>query len=47
MGRAYPLLMRKTGQETGETKFTDWNKPVAVDPPANAVELSQLEHTVG
>lgn len=43
-GQPYPLLLRKTGQETGETKFTDWDKPVTVDPPANAVELSQLQH---
>lgn len=43
-GQPYPLLQRKTGQEVGETKFTDWNKPVTVDPPAEAVELSQLRH---
>lgn len=43
-GRPYPLLMRRAGQETAETTFTDWNKPVTFDSPTDAIELSQLQH---
>jgi hypothetical protein len=44
-GPPYPLQVDKTGRETGQTTFTNWNDPVTVDPPANAVELSQLPKT--
>jgi hypothetical protein len=44
-GEPYPLLLRKSGREAGQTTFTEWNKPVRVDPPANAVEIGQLQHT--
>jgi hypothetical protein len=42
-GRPYPLKLTKTGRETGQTTFTGWNDPVSVSPPANAVDLSQLQ----
>lgn len=42
-GEPYPALLRRTGRETGETTFTEWNKPVTVDPPAGAVALPALE----
>jgi hypothetical protein len=44
-GEPYPLLLRRSGQETGETKFTGWNEPVTVTRPANAIDVSQLQHT--
>jgi hypothetical protein len=44
-GEPYPVQLRKTGRETGQTTFSGWNKPVTVAPPANAVDISQLEHT--
>jgi hypothetical protein len=43
-GEPYPLKLSKTGRETGQTTFTGWNDPVTVTAPANAVELSGLEH---
>jgi hypothetical protein len=46
-GKPYPILLRKTTKETGETTFTDWNKPVTVDPPSTAIDISKLEHTKG
>jgi hypothetical protein len=46
-GKPYPLRLSKTGTESGQTTFTNWNKPVHVDPPASAIELSQLPKTGG
>ncbi len=46
-GQPYPILLRKTGRETGQTTFTDWNGSITVDPPANAIDISQLEHRAG
>jgi hypothetical protein len=46
-GKPYPLQLRKIGTESGQTTFTDWSKPVHIDPPAKAVEISQLPKTGG
>ncbi len=43
-GEPYPILQRKTGRETGQTNFSAWNQPVTLTPPANATDISQLEH---
>jgi hypothetical protein len=43
-GEPYPILERKTGRETGQTTFSSWNQPVTLTPPANATDISQLEH---
>ena len=43
-GQPYPIKLVKTGRETGQTTFTGWNDAVTVTAPANAVEISQLEH---
>jgi hypothetical protein len=43
-GQPYPIQIIKHGQETGRTTFTDWNQPVTLTPPANAIDISQLEH---
>jgi hypothetical protein len=42
-GQPYPLKLTKTGQETGQTTFTNWNDPVTVTPPAHAIDMSQLK----
>jgi hypothetical protein len=42
-GPPYPILLRRSGRETGQTTFTDWNDPVRISAPAGAVELSQLQ----
>lgn len=42
-GAPYPIEIVKHGRETGQVTFSGWNQPVALSPPANAVELSKLE----
>jgi hypothetical protein len=47
-GQPYPLKLIKSPKttglsETGQTTFTHWNDPVTVTPPANAVDISQLQ----
>jgi hypothetical protein len=42
-GTAYPLQIAKGGDGGGRIAFGDWNKPVTLKAPANAVDLSQLE----
>jgi hypothetical protein len=44
-GQPYPLKLTKTGREHGQTTFTGWNDSVTVTPPANAIDISQLQHT--
>lgn len=49
-GQPYPLKLIKNPvkvglSESGQTSFSAWNDPITVTPPANAVEVSQLEHT--
>jgi hypothetical protein len=46
-GQPYPLKITKVGQETGQTTFTGWNDPVTVSAPANAVDISTLQHSKG
>jgi hypothetical protein len=46
-GQPYPLKLVKNGQETGQTTFTNWNDPVTVTPPANAIEIAKLQHLKG
>jgi hypothetical protein len=42
-GTAYPLQIAKGGNSGGKITFSDWNKPVTLKAPANAVNLAQLE----
>ena len=46
-GKPYPILLRKTGRETGEITFTGWNDPITVSAPANALDISKLERKAG
>jgi len=41
-GTPYPLEILKQGHEHGEISFTDWNQPVSLTPPRNAVEVPPL-----
>jgi len=36
-GQPYPIEMIKRGQETGYVIFSNWDRPVTITPPANAV----------
>jgi hypothetical protein len=38
-GKPYPIKLVKRGRETGQTTFTDWNQPVSLAPPANAIAI--------
>jgi hypothetical protein len=47
-GQPYPLKLTKSPTqagpgESGETTFTNWNDPVTVSPPANAIDITQLQ----
>jgi hypothetical protein len=47
-GQPYPLKLIKTGRETGQTTFSGWDDTtIATTPPANAVDISRLEHIKG
>jgi hypothetical protein len=43
-GKPYPIELVKHGRETGQSTFSEWNKPVTLDAPANTIKLSPLEH---
>ncbi len=43
-GKPYPIELTKHGIETGQSTFSEWNKPITLNPPTNTIELSQLEH---
>lgn len=42
-GPAYPLEITKSGTGGGTITFSEWNKPVTLTPPANAVDIEQLQ----
>ncbi|HUB37002.1 MAG TPA: hypothetical protein VL972_09265 [Solirubrobacteraceae bacterium] len=46
-GEPYPLKLINRGRESGRTTFTEWNDPVHVDPPAHAIDISQLPKAGG
>ncbi|HUB35680.1 MAG TPA: hypothetical protein VL972_02555 [Solirubrobacteraceae bacterium] len=41
-GDPYPVQIRKHGAETGQVSFSDWNQPVDLTAPANAIDIGQL-----
>lgn len=43
-GKPYPIELVKHGRETGQSTFTEWDKPTTLNPPANTIALNQLEH---
>ncbi len=42
-GKPYPLQIAKGGSESGKITFDNWNRPVTITAPANAVDLSELK----
>ncbi len=41
-GKPYPVQFSRTGSEGGKVTFKNWNGPVSVSAPANAVDVSKL-----
>lgn len=42
-GKAFPLEISKGGSGGGSISFEDWNQPVTITAPANAVNINQLQ----
>ena len=42
-GKPYPVEIIKRGSNGGQIAFADWNAPVSLAAPANAVDLTQLQ----
>jgi hypothetical protein len=43
-GQPYPIEITKSGAAGGTITFDEWNKPVTLAAPANAVDIEQLQH---
>jgi len=46
-GKPYPVAITKGSSENGKIAFSDWNQPVTITAPANAVDLSELKALAG
>jgi hypothetical protein len=46
-GKPYPVAITKGGSENGRITFDNWNQPVTITAPANAVDLSELKALAG
>jgi len=44
-GKPYPVAVVKGGSGGGRIDFDEWNAPVSLTPPANAIDISQLQRT--
>ena len=44
-GSPYPLLVAESGSEGGRITFSEWNAPVPLKAPANAINISELQHS--
>jgi hypothetical protein len=42
-GPAYPIEISKSGTSGGSITFSEWDKPVTLTAPANAVDIEQLK----
>jgi hypothetical protein len=42
-GKPYPVEILLTGQVTGKTTLSAWNKPVTLTPPPKSIDVSQLK----
>jgi hypothetical protein len=42
-GKPYPIEISKAGKTGGKITFSDWNAPVTLEAPKDAIDLSQLE----
>ncbi len=43
-GPAYPLEITKSGTGGGTITFSEWDRPVTLTAPTNAVDIEQLQH---
>jgi len=43
-GQPYPVQIVKRSFETGKVTFSAWNQPVTLAAPANAIDITQLQH---
>ncbi len=43
-GQPLPMQISKSGAGGGKITFDEWNKPVTITAPANAVDISELQH---
>lgn len=46
-GKPYPVQIAKGGSESGTIVFSNWNQPVTITAPSNAVDLSELKSLAG
>jgi hypothetical protein len=44
-GKPYPVAATKSGTGGGTIAFAEWDKPVTLTAPANAVDIEQLQHS--
>ncbi len=44
-GKPYPVAATKSGAGGGTIAFAEWDKPVTLTAPANAVDIEQLQHS--
>jgi hypothetical protein len=42
-GQPYPIQISKSGSRGGKVTFDEWNKPVTVEAPANAIDVAKLQ----
>jgi len=42
-GTPYPLAIVEHGRTHGELSFNKWNQPVSLEPPADAINIKQLQ----
>ena len=43
-GKPYPVAVVKSGNGGGRIVFGQWNEPVSLTPPTNAIDITQLQH---
>jgi hypothetical protein len=46
-GKPYPIRIAKTGSNGGRVDFDQFNQPVTLTPPANAIDVSKLSSAGG
>ena len=44
-GKPFPVELTKNGTDGGTIAFAEWDKPVTLTAPANAVDIEQLQHS--
>ncbi len=42
-GKPYPVQISKHGSETGKVTFSEWDKPVTLTAPTNAIDIGALQ----